>query len=269
MVVAYNSQASYPASPFNQAGVTSFTLPWSSVAPAWGDALVLCCINSGPQTFSTPSGFVLKQSGTINSNLAAYVFTKQATGTETGNLTITPAASAVCAAGMLRYTGAHLNSANQIRSTISTNSSTTNATTSTAAGTLSPAPLSSTLVVRCYCWSQSTASTSMALSNPGGTWATRLNLVTNSSTFNCGMVLADKLAGTDNQTVTASGSNATGSWLVADIAIDMSPAAQFLPMFSGLGHHPDELEQRPSGLYVQRRRSFGYRAPARVVALTG
>lgn len=229
MAVLFGAVGSYPASPFTAAAVTTVPVPYpSGILP--NDVLVLCAINSGPATYTTPAGWTLKQSGTINSNLASYLFTKTAVGTESGNLSVT-VGSAVCAAGMVRYAGALPLSTSQIRSTISTNSSTTNSTTSTAAGTLSPVPASTDLVVRCYTWSQSNASTGMSLSNPGGTWTTRLNLVTNSSTFNCGMVIADKLAGTDNQTVTASGTNATGSWLVSDIAIEALASDQFMPFF--------------------------------------
>lgn len=43
--------------------------------------------------------------------------------------------------------------------------------------------------------------------------------------------------------------------------------ANFLPFFAPPAHHEDELERRPSGLYVQRRRPrvFGYRAPRTLV----
>jgi hypothetical protein len=55
--------------------------------------------------------------------------------------------------------------------------------------------------------------------------------------------------------------------LIYSPAPDTAAPGKFLPFFRAPGHHEDELEQRPSGLYVQRNRPrvFGYRAPRTLV----
>jgi len=93
-------------------------------------------------------------------------------------------------------------------------------TTSVANGTLSPAPGANDMVVRCYCWSPDVSGSGESLTNPGGTWTTRLNLITNwtndGTHFNGAIVIADKISGTDTQNITSS---VTGAWFVVDVAL--------------------------------------------------
>lgn len=72
------------------------------------------------------------------------------------------------------------------------------------------------MVVRFYAYAQRSSSTGGTLSNPGGTWTTRLNLVSNIAAFNCGLVVADRISGTDNQTIT---SDVAGAFMVVDVAL--------------------------------------------------
>jgi hypothetical protein len=74
------------------------------------------------------------------------------------------------------------------------------------------------------------------------------------------------------QSPTSANTASIKSSTLAGLITATNPAAatgKFLPFFQAPGHHEDELERRPSGLYVQRRRVFGYRGPSRVLAKAG
>jgi hypothetical protein len=62
--------------------------------------------------------------------------------------------------------------------------------------------------------------------------------------------------------------SSSASYLVAALIKADNPTARMMPFFAP-AHHADELEQRPSGLYVQRRRVFGYRRPSAGVLCRG
>lgn len=185
---------------------------------------MLCAANNIPASFTTPSGWALKESATNIGSTgvgAAFVWTTLATGSETGSLTVTCASANNLAGTILRYTAASGfgDTASAASSSLSTASPT--------AGTLSPVPGASDMVVRIYCWADNGTGAGSTLTNPGGTWTTRLNLVTQqggdaTGLFNCGFVAADKIAGTDNQTVTSS---VTGAFFVVDVAITASAAS--------------------------------------------
>jgi hypothetical protein len=231
VAVAFGSVGSYPASPFTAAPATSMAVPYPSGIVA-NEPLLLVALNNNPSgttTFTTPGTWLLKESGTaINNDLSAYVWVKQAVGTESGTLTVTASQSSILAGAIVRYTGAAAASFGDTASAVSASAG----TGSPPAGTLSPAPGASDMVVRFYCWSEDSASTGATMTNPGGTWTTRLNLVTNnSSNFNGGLVIADKIAGTDNQTVSTN--SKSGGWLVVDVAIKPAATAtdKFMPFF--------------------------------------
>jgi hypothetical protein len=158
-------------------------------------------------------------------------FTKVATGSESGTLTVgnggTAGVEHVC---MLQYSGIQATPLNGSALAVSTSTSTTSPTQ----GTVTPG--ANDLVVRCYCFAQTTGSSTGTLTFPTGTgWTSRLNFMTKNtgSTKNCGCVVVDEVAGTDTQTVTA---NSTGAWGIIDLVIAGPPAAAgdpsaFMPFF--------------------------------------
>lgn len=229
MAITFGSVGSYPASPFTQNGATSMAVPYPSGITA-GEALILCAANSSPDAWTTPSGWTSVESNSnVLTDLSVAVYTKVATGAETGTLTVTHSAAVPIAGCIVRYPGV---SASPFGDTANAISSVDTGTTSPTNGVLSPAPGASDMVVRFYTWAMRGSSTGATLTNPGGTWSTRLNLMTNASgTFNVGIVVADKIAGTDNQTVT---SNVAGAFMVVDVALVAAVAAstaKFMPFF--------------------------------------
>lgn len=225
-MIAFGSFTQTIVSTNGGSGSISVSYPSGIIA---GDALVLCIINTNPFSQSTPTGWSapVQSNPTVNGNLAAYVWEKTALGTESGTVSSTLGTGSTGSSGigvMLRYTKTL--TTGPFGTTISTNSGATNSTSSTAAGTLSPAPGPTDLVVRFYTFAQNTAATGLTMTNPGGTWTTRGNLVSvgTSSIFANGLVFADKVAGTDNQTVSTN--SQTGSWMVIDIDLKAAPPVQ-------------------------------------------
>ena len=77
------------------------------------------------------------------------------------------------------------------------------------------------MVIRMYGWAQDSSGAGSALPNPTG-WTSRANLFTNvSGAFQCGLVVAELLAGTTDSNITA----ASGGWFVGDAAIPAAPVA--------------------------------------------
>jgi hypothetical protein len=197
-----------------------------------GDPLILYAADANNGIFTTPSGWASAASAAAvgGNSLWCSVFTKAATGSETGSLTVTSSGSAALVGAIVRYTGA---AASPFGAVVSAASGATADTVSSSvtSGVLSPAPGVSDLVVRCYLYGSSNSGTGGTLSNPGGTWATRLNIVgqTSGGTWNAGLVIADKVSGTDNQTVTSS---PLGGWMIADVTI--TAPATLSPPYPGL-----------------------------------
>jgi hypothetical protein len=229
MAVAFGAVGSIPTSGTFGAGSVACPYPTGIVA---GSPLVLFCkMAAGTGTWNTPSGWTLQQkNNNILSELGVVCFTKSASGSETGTLTVSAGGTAgVEHVAMLRYTG---NNPTTLFGGSALAVNTSNSTTSPVQGTVSPG--ANDMVVRCYCWGQATGATGGTLTFPTGTaWTSRLNFVTGngSSTKNCGCVIVDKIAGTDTQTVTA---NSTGAWGVIDIIVQApvtTNPAQFMPFF--------------------------------------
>lgn len=230
MAITYGSVGTYPTS-LSQSGSTSMAVPYPSGIVA-GDALILCAANSAPDPWNTPAGWTLKEFAdsvpASGGDLAAYVWTKTATGSESGTLTVTHTANSIISGCIIRYSGVGVSPFGD--SSVSTVGA--ESTTSPTAGTLSPAPGGTDLVVRFYVWGQRASVATDTITNPGGTWTTRLNQVTaNAAGFNSGIVVADKVAGTDNQTLTAT---QTGGWLVVDVDMIAAAATSVGPPYPGL-----------------------------------
>jgi hypothetical protein len=165
----------------------------------------------------------------VLSDLGIVCYTKAATGSESGTLTVsnggTPGVEHIC---ILRYTG---NNTTTPFGSSALAVSTSTSTTSPTNGTVTPGP--NDMVVRCYAIGQATASTSGTVTFPTGTaWTSRINFFTvTSSHTNVGCIVVDKIAGIDTQTVTA---NATGAWGIIDIVIQAPSVAvpsSFMPYF--------------------------------------
>lgn len=231
----FQSLTSYPPTPTTAAVTSSTGAVWAYPSGIQaGDALVLCAVNNNPNggsgasgtTFTTPTGWTAKESNPgINTDVSCYLYVKIAAGTESGtNITLKPSATGLVAAGLLRYSGNDHVTA--FGDTAANPSSSVNGT-APAAGTLSPAPGVDDMVVRMYGWGQDSSGTGSASTVGSGWSATRLNNFTNvSSSFQCGVSIIEKVAGTSAVTVT----NVTSGWLVADVVIKAGPGS-FMPFF--------------------------------------
>jgi hypothetical protein len=115
------------------------------------------------------------------------------------------------------------------------------------------------LVVRCFMVGQDVAGTGMTMSAAPAGWTKRTSTTTitqTSAKFNVGIALLDQVGATDTSTINAS---MIGMWDNYTVSLPAPPPpAGFMPFF-GARHHEDDLVQRPSGLYVQRRRIVGVR----------
>jgi hypothetical protein len=135
--------------------------------------------------------------------------------------------------------------------------------------TTSPAPVNPTsilttdTVIRAYIFGSDTTNSGVTMgatpagfTKRGGTTAQTAT----ASKFNVGMVVCD-ITGTTSPGVATTTCNVTGMWDMYTFALPAAPdiTAGFMPFFRTPGHHENELEQRPSGLYVQRRRIAGVR----------
>jgi hypothetical protein len=231
VVVAFGAVGSIPATPFTTAAATSMAVPYPS-GIVTGQPLILAAMNTSPVAWNTPSGWLLKESNaSVNADLSFYVFTKIADGTESGSLTVSHTGSAVNAGAIVRYSGC--DAVSPFGDTASNVSGSATTGPSPAPGTLSPAPGTSDMVVRFWGTAQNSGATGGSMTNPGGTWNTRLNLYTNvgSSAFNGGIVIADKINGTDSQTITCSPSS---GWMVVDVVLKVAAAVntdKFMPFF--------------------------------------
>lgn len=226
MAITFGSVGSFPASPFTSGGST-IACPYPSGIAA-GDALILCAVNSNPDSWNTPAGWTSKEANAnVLTDMSCSVFTTVATGSESGTLSVVHAANTPVAVCITRHTGV---AASPFGDTASSVSTVDTGTASPTNGALSPAPGATDMVVRFYAYAQRASSTGGTLSNPGGTWTTRLNLMSNLGSFNCGIVVADKIAGTDDQTVN---SNTAGAFMVVDVDL-VAAASSVAPPYPGL-----------------------------------
>jgi len=190
-----------------------------------GDPLLLAAVNGDPTGFTTPTGWTLaKGNSSVINDTGGAVYTKIADGTESGSLSVTKSGTNnMCMACMVRYTnysGSPIGDS-EIAVTASTAS-----TSSPARTALSPVPGANDMVARFFLWAEDANGTGRSFTPPGSGWNTRMNALTNVSSgtlFNCGIVMQDKVNGTDNQTCTCS---ATGGWIVIDVAIAAAPIIQ-------------------------------------------
>lgn len=230
MAVAFGSISSIPTSATGSFGAGSLACPYPTGIVAGNPLILFGKTATGSATWSTPSGWTQQKiNNNVLSDLGIVCYTKTATGSESGTLTVSNGGTAgiehIC---ILRYTG------NNTTTPIGSSAlavSTSTSTTSPTNGTVTPG--ANDMVVRCYAVGQATASTSGTVTFPTGTaWTSRINFFTiTSSHTNVGCIVVDKIAGTDTQTVTA---NAAGAWGVIDIVIQAPSVAvpsSFMPYF--------------------------------------
>jgi hypothetical protein len=140
--------------------------------------------------------------------------------------------------------------------------------TTTAANAACPAPVNPTsivatdTVVRAYVFGSDATNSSITLGTTPAGFTKRGGTTAQTAVaakFNVGMLVAD-ITGTTSPGVATTTCNVVGMWDIFTFALPATPdvTAGFMPFF-GMGHHDDELTQRPSGLYVQRRRIAGVR----------
>lgn len=230
VAVTFGSIGTVPTTATGSFGGGSVPCPYPTGIVAGNPLILFAKTGGGGATWSTPSGWTQQKiNNNVLSDLGIVCYTKVASGSESGTLTVsnggTPAVEHVC---ILRYTG------NNTTTPIGGSAlavSTSTSTSSPTNGTVTPGP--NDMVVRCYAIGQATASTSGTITFPTGTaWTSRLNFFTTTgSAKNVGCIVVDKIAGTDTQTVT---SNATGAWGIIDIIIPAPSVATpsgFMPYF--------------------------------------
>lgn len=236
MAVAFGSIGSIPTS--GTFGAGSVACPYPSGIVAGNVLICFAKMAGGSGTWNTPTtptpptpAWTLQQkNNNVLSDLGLVCFTRIASGSESGTLTVgnggTAGVEHVC---ILRYTG------NNTTTPVGSSAlavSTSTSTTSPTQGTVTPG--ASDMVVRCYAVGQVTASTTGTVTFPTGTaWTSRVNFFTKtSSSKNVGCIVVDQIAGTDTQTVAA---NTAGAWGIIDIIIPAPAAAVspsgFMPFF--------------------------------------
>lgn len=192
----------------------SLAVPYPAGLAA-GNSLLLGIGNNIPKDYVLPTGWALVQgNASVGSDLGFDVYSKVAAGTETGSLTVTINSGV----GTGLHSGIMVCHSGVAASPFGASNLATNgggASTSPALTALSPG--ANDWVVRFYLYAADSASTGVTMSSPGGTWVTRKNQITNiSGDFATSCVVADKQAGTDSQTITAS---ATGAFAVTQIIL--------------------------------------------------
>ncbi len=235
VAVAFGSIGSIPTS--STFGAGSIACPYPAGIVAGNPLILFAKTATGAATWTTPTTPTppspawtqQKINNNILSDLGIVCYTRIASGSESGTLTVSNGGTAgvehIC---ILRYTGN--NTTTPFGSSALAVSSSTS-TTSPTGGVVTPG--ANDMVVRCYAVGQATASTSGTVTFPTGTaWTSRINFFTiTSSHTNVGCIVVDKIAGTDTQTVTA---NAAGAWGVIDIVIQAPSVAvpsSFMPYF--------------------------------------
>lgn len=216
MAIAFVSSGSV-LSTVNSSGIS---VPYPAGLAA-GNALLLCCANSIPKDYVTPSLWTQVQTAiSVGADVGFTVFSTVAVGTETGSLAValnSGLGTGLHSGVMLCYSG--VSGSPFGANNVALGSS--GATVSPALTALSPG--ANDWVVRFYVWGSDASGTGRTITNPGGTWVTRKNQVTSvASSLQVGTVLADKQAGVDSQTVT---SNFSGAFAVTQIVLVAAAAA--------------------------------------------
>jgi len=202
------------------ANANNISVPYPAGLAA-GNALLLCVANSIPKDYVAPSGWTLVQgNAAVGSDLGFGVFSKIAAGTETGtlNVVINSGVGTGLHAGVITC---HSGVSGSPFGTNNVASTSSGATTSPALTALSPG--ANDWVVRFYMWAADSSGTGITLGNPGGTWVSRKNQITNvASSLQAGNVTADKQAGIDSQTITSS---VSGAFSVVQVVLVAGAAA--------------------------------------------
>lgn len=234
MAITFGAVASASNNAANKA--TSIAVPYPSGIVA-GDILIIAGANTAPDPYSTPSGWSTMTGGNpaaSASDLQAAAYWRVATGSESGSVTLgTTTIVATVMACMLRYPGAQ----STLRGSASAVSSTASATS--VAPALVSGVVGTDMVIRIYCYGDDTkrtvASQQTNVTYPStGSWNQRLKLQaapsqltgTPSGQFPGGLMVVDKLGGTDQPSATAA---ATGGWNVISIALQEQPVAASPP----------------------------------------
>lgn len=249
---------------------------------ATDDLLVIFGLNDEPFGYLTPSGFaVLGNPSGVAADIGSAMFYKFATAADVAGTTSYAMKNSGATgnqpgiAACVRITGVDRSYAPTFSNTTPTNLNPVSArlglahgggaagTTTTAANTACQAPANPTTVaatdyvLRVYMTGDDAAGTGKTLSTtaPSG-WTARGNFISNvSAKFNVGMIVCDRVGATDTATVTT---NHISIFDIYTVSIPAATPGRFLPFFAP-AHHEDDLVQRPSGLYVQRRRIAGVR----------
>jgi hypothetical protein len=263
---------------------------------ATNDLLVIFGLNDEPFGYLTPAGFLpLANPSAVASDIGSAMFYRFATSGDVAGTTSYAMKNSGATgnqpniAACARITGVDPAWAPTFSNTTPTNLNPVSAdvglahgggagSVTTAANAACQAPANPTsvaatdYVLRVYMSGDDATGTGKTFSTTApASWTARGSYISNvTGKFNVGMIVCDRIGAVDTATITT---NHISIFDVYTIAIPAAPAAsttgKFLPFFRAPGHHEDELERRPSGLYVQRQRVFGYRAPSRVLALTG
>lgn len=226
-----------------------------SVTTAVGDTLVCYGMtDDSPRVLATPTGgtglnwvLSVSQAGTANT-ANAYMWTTNATTAQTFTFSLAASggSSDSWCFDVLRFSG--VGGIGAKVGTHTTGAPTLNVTTTKA---------NSAIVVCNVDWNTVSGTSRTWRANAGALTETRYNLVSSAMTVYGGYHADAGAIGTY-----AVGLSAPAGQTYSILGLELQPAAvntsAFMPFF-GMGHHDDELEQRSSGLYVQRRKLAGIR----------
>lgn len=224
-MVAFGSLATAPAT-LSQAAAASITINVPA-GTANGDFLLMVVTDSNPVPWGSPSGAVpsgwtlignAADAGNDDNYSSAYWRTA---ASEPANYTVSLSSATSPMCGVIaRYTGTTGLRASIFTPTTAQSSA---VSTSQAPGTISGTMAATDLAIICYTYASDSSSVSPTLTSPTtGSWTNRVTFgpTTASSSFKSGLILVDKLAGTDTPTASAS---SAGGWAIFSLALINAP----------------------------------------------
>lgn len=219
-MVAFGSLATAPAT-LSQAAAASITINVPT-GTANGDFLLMVVTDSNPVTWTQPSGWTLignaADAGNDDNFASAYW---RIASSEPGSYTVSLSSATSPMCGVIaRYTGT-----TGLRASIYTPTSaqSTAVSTSQAPGTIPGTMAATDLAIICYTYASDSSSVSPTMTSPTtGSWTNRVTFgpTTASSSFKSGLILVDKIAGTDTPTASAT---QVGGWAIFSLALINAP----------------------------------------------
>lgn len=190
-----------------------------------GDLLLLCAANSAPSTYATPAGWNIINAPGVPSWVQSSVWWRIASS-EPAAYTVTAATNYQQVATIVRYTGHR--AATPIRASAAVTSSGSSATSPTP-GAL-PGLVSGDWGVVFYGYGAGASGQTPTFTPPAG-WAERVDIRSNSGSYEAALCVADRL---DAASLGPATSTWSGHWGVSSVGIAMGVTAQpgsLMPFF--------------------------------------